>query len=142
MSVGFLEGRGALLTDAAFVPTDNDAVYVVPVRVSASDGASPYLAAAKLRQHGAGLCTVEGLYGHDPNQTSTHAVTDANAAIHFSEGDMMVFQAGVAADIFSTLDEEETRAALLTDPDVARVSPTLWHLMPAPKMRFGFVQND
>lgn len=61
-----------------------------------------------------------------------------NAAIRFGEGDMMVFQSGIAADIFSTLDEAETGALLLADPDVVRVSPTLWHVMPAPKMIFGF----
>lgn len=62
-----------------------------------------------------------------------------NAAIHFSAGDMMVFQAGVAADIFSTLNEEKTREALLADPDVVKATATLWHLMPAPKMHFSFI---
>ena len=64
--------------------------------------------------------------------------TSTNAAIHFSEGDLMVFQSGVAADIFSTLDEEKTRAVLFADPDVVKVAATLWHFMPAPKMRIGF----
>jgi putative ABC transport system permease protein len=64
-----------------------------------------------------------------------------NAAIRFGEGDMMVFQAGIAADIFSTLDEAETRAILLSDPDVVRVMPALWHVMPAPKMIFGFAMG-
>ncbi|MBN2559649.1 MAG: ABC transporter permease [Phycisphaerae bacterium] len=62
-----------------------------------------------------------------------------NAAIHFGEGDMMVFQAGAAADLLSTLDEEKTRAALLADPDVVKAAPTLWHILPVPKMRFGFI---
>jgi len=62
-----------------------------------------------------------------------------NQAIRFGDGDMMVFQAGVAADIFSTLDEEKTRTALLAEPDVVSVAPTLWHVLPAPKMHFGFV---
>jgi putative ABC transport system permease protein len=62
-----------------------------------------------------------------------------NAAIHFSDGDMMVFQAGVAADLFSVLDEAKTRAALLADPDVIKATPTLMHIMPAPKMHFGFI---
>jgi putative ABC transport system permease protein len=62
-----------------------------------------------------------------------------NQAIHFSKGDMMVFQAGVAADIFSTLDEDETRTALMADPDVVKAAPTLFHVLPAAKMHFGFV---
>lgn len=61
-----------------------------------------------------------------------------NAAIHFSEGDMMVFQAGVAADLFSSLDEAKTRTALLADPDVLEAVPVLMHVMPAPRLRFGF----
>ncbi|MFH1420062.1 MAG: ABC transporter permease [Planctomycetota bacterium] len=64
-----------------------------------------------------------------------------NAAIHFAGGDMMVFQAGAAADIFSTLDEQRMGDALLADPDVAKASATLWHLLPAepPKMPFAFM---
>lgn len=60
-----------------------------------------------------------------------------NAAIHYSEGDMMIFQAGAAADIFSSLDEASTRAMLLADPDVVAAVPTLMHVMPAPRLRFG-----
>lgn len=54
-----------------------------------------------------------------------------NAAIHFADGVMMVFQAGAAADILSTLDEQETRRFLESDPDVVRVIPTLSHILPA-----------
>ncbi len=62
-----------------------------------------------------------------------------NQAIHFGEGDMMVFQAGAAADLLSTLDEEKTRAALLSDPDIAKAAPTLFHILPMKKMQFGMV---
>ncbi|HVP12757.1 MAG TPA: FtsX-like permease family protein [Phycisphaerae bacterium] len=62
-----------------------------------------------------------------------------NAAIHFAESDMMVFQAGVAADLFSSLDEKATRAALLADPDVADVASYLWQVMPAEGMPFAFL---
>ncbi len=63
-----------------------------------------------------------------------------NAAIHFAGGNMMVFQAGAAADILSTLDEKQAGEALLADPDVVKASATLWHLLPAepPKMPFIF----
>lgn len=72
--------------------------------------------------------------------TITHGlVATTDDAIRFGGADLMVFQAGVAADIFSILDEESTHAALMADPDVARAAPTLWHIMPAPKMRFGFI---
>lgn len=56
------------------------------------------------------------------------AATDA--AIHLGEGDMIIFQAGVAADIFSTLDEAQTRARLTADPDVERATAWLLHVAP------------
>ena len=56
------------------------------------------------------------------------AATDA--AIHLGEGDMIVFEAGVAADLFSTLDEEETRNALLAIPEIERASGWLLHVLP------------
>jgi putative ABC transport system permease protein len=62
-----------------------------------------------------------------------------NAAIHFADSDMMVFQAGVAADLFSSLDEKATSAALLADPEVAGVSSYLWQIKPAEGMPFAFL---
>lgn len=58
------------------------------------------------------------------------------ATIRFSRGDMMVFQAGIAADVFSSLDEEKTRDALLADPGVERVIASLWHVMPVERTPF------
>lgn len=62
-----------------------------------------------------------------------------NAAIHFADSDMMVFQAGVAGDLFSSLDEQEMTAALLADADVADASSYLWQIMPAEGMPFTFL---
>jgi len=62
-----------------------------------------------------------------------------NAAIHFAESDMMIFQAGVAGDLFSSLDEKAMTAALRSDPDVADVSSYLWQIMPAERMPFAFL---
>jgi putative ABC transport system permease protein len=62
-----------------------------------------------------------------------------NAAIHFAESDMMIFQAGVAGDLFSSLDEKAITAALLADPDVASASGYLWQIMPAENMPFAFL---
>ncbi len=63
-----------------------------------------------------------------------------NDAIRFGDGDMMIFQAGVAGDLFSSLDHEAVEAALLADPEVVRASAVLWWIMPAepPRMPFAF----
>lgn len=52
------------------------------------------------------------------------------AAIHFEDTDLLVFEKGVAADIFSTLDEDQTRAKLTAVPGVERVVGSLWHALP------------
>ncbi len=53
--------------------------------------------------------------------------------------ELTVFQAGVAADIFSRLDERETRRKLLADPDVQNVAAGLSHVMPVEGQRFTVV---
>src|SRR5262245_31125829 len=52
---------------------------------------------------------------------------------------LVVFQAGVAADLLSSLDEDATRAKLLADPDVVRVAAGLSHIMPVGNQRFTVV---
>lgn len=64
-----------------------------------------------------------------------------NASLKFNEGDLMVFQRGVSADVFSVLDEARTRAALMADPDVERVAPALWQIMPIWPSPFCFVMG-
>jgi len=44
--------------------------------------------------------------------------------------DLLVFQSGVAADFFSVLNEEKTRAALMEIPDIQDVAAALTHIMP------------
>lgn len=69
--------------------------------------------------------------------TMMRGLTESLAtAIKAGESDMMVYQSGVAADIFSVLDEEQTRAALLGNRDVAAVSAGLFHVMPAANQPF------
>lgn len=52
--------------------------------------------------------------------------------IKSGESDMMIWQAGVAADIFSSLDEAETRKKLATFPEIADVSAGASHLIRVP----------
>lgn len=59
-----------------------------------------------------------------------------DSLIHFDEGDLVVFEANVAADLLSVLDEEETGAQLRGVPGVAAAVPTLWHVMPIEKSSF------
>jgi putative ABC transport system permease protein len=65
--------------------------------------------------------------------------SSTNAAIHFADSDMMIFQAGVAGDLFSSLDEKATKAALQADPGVADAAAYLWQIMPAEGMPFAFL---
>lgn len=64
-----------------------------------------------------------------------------NASLKFNQGDLMVFQRGVSADVFSTLDEARIRDALLSDPAVERVVPSLWQVMPIRPAPFCFVMG-
>lgn len=65
--------------------------------------------------------------------------TSTDAFIHTGDTDLMVFQSGVAADLFSTLDEAQTRDALAVDPDVAESAAYLWHILPVEDMPFTLV---
>ena len=56
--------------------------------------------------------------------------------IRFNDSDLLVFQANAAADILSTLDEEETRDALLAIPGVRKAVGTLWHVLPVEGQMF------
>ncbi|HPF39796.1 MAG TPA: ABC transporter permease [Phycisphaerae bacterium] len=49
--------------------------------------------------------------------------------------DMMIWEAGVAADIFSSLDEADTRAKLAEFPEITEVAAGLSHLIRTPGMR-------
>ncbi|UCG16806.1 MAG: ABC transporter permease [Phycisphaerales bacterium] len=60
-------------------------------------------------------------------------------AIHFGDADMFVFQAGAAADLLSTLEEDETRARLLSTPGVSRAVGSLWHILPVEDRPFLLV---
>lgn len=53
-----------------------------------------------------------------------------DASIHFNDSDLIVFQAGVAADILSTLDENQTREKLSAIPGIRWMLPLLWHVLP------------
>ncbi len=48
--------------------------------------------------------------------------------IHLHGSDLVIYEAGAAADFLSTLDEAKTRAVLLDDPDVADIAPGQSHL--------------
>jgi putative ABC transport system permease protein len=56
--------------------------------------------------------------------------------VHLDNADLLVFQAGVAADIFSLLDEDETRAQLTALPEVTSAVGALWHILPVEKQPF------
>jgi len=53
--------------------------------------------------------------------------------------DLIVFQAGVAGDIFSVLDEQKIRAKLAADPDVAETAAVMTHLLPVEGKPFFLV---
>lgn len=56
--------------------------------------------------------------------------------IHLDDSDLLVFQANVAGDILSALDERETHETLLRVPGVAKAVGTLWHVLPVEKQLF------
>jgi putative ABC transport system permease protein len=62
-------------------------------------------------------------------------------AIHFGDADMFVYQAGAAADLLSTLDEEETRAKLLSVPGVRRAVGSFWYILPVEDHPFLFAMG-
>jgi len=49
--------------------------------------------------------------------------------VHVSDADLTVFQANVAADIFSLLDEQTVGADLAAIPQVESVVGTVWHIL-------------
>jgi putative ABC transport system permease protein len=53
----------------------------------------------------------------------------ANEVIHIDGADLIVFQANVAADLLSVLDEEKAQASLTAVPGVQRAVGSLWHLV-------------
>lgn len=62
-----------------------------------------------------------------------------DSGLRLGGAELAVFQAGVAADLFSALDEGMTRSKLLADPDVVRVAAGLSHIMPVGNQRFTVV---
>lgn len=62
-----------------------------------------------------------------------------DSGLHLGGAELTVFQAGVAADLLSSLDEAETRAKLLADADVLRVAAGMSHIMPVGEQRFTIV---
>jgi putative ABC transport system permease protein len=62
-----------------------------------------------------------------------------DAGLHLGGAELTVFEAGVAADILSSLNESETRAKLLSDPDVNAVAAGMSHIMPVGDQRFTVV---
>ncbi len=59
-----------------------------------------------------------------------------DAGIRIGGADLAIFEAGVSADILSSLDAEKTRAALRADPDVVAVTAGMSHIMPIEGQRF------
>jgi putative ABC transport system permease protein len=60
-------------------------------------------------------------------------------SIHVAGTDLLVFQADIAADLLSVLDEEETRAKLLAVPGVERAVGTPWHVVPTSDTPFCLI---
>jgi len=52
-----------------------------------------------------------------------------DASIHMNDAGLLVFQAGIAADILSALDEDDTRRKLAEIPEVRFGLASLWHLL-------------
>ncbi len=62
--------------------------------------------------------------------TIVHGLWDSvEQTIHIGGTDLLIFQANVAADLLSVLDEVETREKLLAVPGVERAIGTLWHVV-------------
>jgi putative ABC transport system permease protein len=63
----------------------------------------------------------------------------SDKALHANEADISIFQAGIAIDLFSSVDEDAVRVAALADPDVEGVFGVLTHIMPVGNQRFMIV---
>jgi hypothetical protein len=75
VSIGFDDGEGSLLADAAFNRDDPNIVYIIPVQVDPQDGNCPYRAAAKLELTGGGSCNLVRLYGKNPATDPCQSIT-------------------------------------------------------------------
>lgn len=64
------------------------------------------------------------------NTTVRGLWSSMEVAIKTGGADMMIYQQGVAADIFSSLPEQQTRQTVLSDPGVAETASGLFHVMP------------
>ena len=64
------------------------------------------------------------------------AWASVDALVHINDTELIVFQANVAADIFSVLDEAETRARLLATPGVRAAVGSLWHVLRVERQPF------
>ncbi len=64
-----------------------------------------------------------------------------DAAIHFNDASLLVFEAGIAADILSSLDEDATRTKLAEIPEVTFSLGSLWHLLPIERQPFCLVMG-
>ncbi len=62
-----------------------------------------------------------------------------NAAIRLDDADLLVFQRHAAADLFSMLNEQETRAALREIPEVQDADGVLWFVLPVDEQPFCVV---
>jgi putative ABC transport system permease protein len=60
----------------------------------------------------------------------------AAQGMRFADTDLHIFQAGVSIDVYSRLDEKETRELLLADPAIAECSGVLAHVLPMEGMPF------
>jgi putative ABC transport system permease protein len=71
------------------------------------------------------------------NTTARGLKASLDTAINTADADFLVYQSGVAADIFSRLEEDKIRDALLADPDVEAVAGGLFHPQRLPGFSFA-----
>jgi hypothetical protein len=84
VTIGFNDGSGLLLSDAAFSPCDPNIVYVVPVLVEPlTEVGCPYMAAAKLELTGDGNYNLLKLYGKNPRAYVTSWPTPCDDFLSF-----------------------------------------------------------
>ncbi len=62
-----------------------------------------------------------------------------DASIHINDAELLIFQADIAADFLSTLDEKETRAKLTAITGVENAVGTLWHALPVENHLLFFI---
>ncbi|MHC4573806.1 MAG: hypothetical protein ACYS76_06695, partial [Planctomycetota bacterium] len=100
VSVGFNEGTGLLLLDAAFSPADANIVYVLPVLVDPQDGNCPYMAAAKLQLTGQGNYNLLKLYGRNPatDPCQKNTLTDCDGELMYEPDVQHLHEIEIDAD--------------------------------------------